>query len=252
MKTNVHIARHSELDEYQLEKLWHLYGGQFHCSQSSFRLRAARFTHFAIYQQDGEPTGFTELRIDQVAAAGRRHLLILYGQTILPKGVPSRSLLPRTAIKLIKSHWWQMFRNETWIWYEALSYKAYTAQAKRMDQLYPTCHGPAPQNAQYLENRLGHLRFGKGVCPLTGTVLGKDNILRRSSSLFWDKQLRASNLAFFAEAKAKAVDGFGQLTFTPIDLDNVRRLLTSYLGTLLARAKTWFRSMNMVNVSIAN
>lgn len=238
MKTKVLLIEQRKLTVSQKERMWEIYQGYFNHSRSYFTERMSQNTHFSLYFNDGKIDGFTGLRIDKFEYEGRKRFIIYYGPTLLPPGVNGALLMPSTASQLMAHYWKELMLCDSWIWFDALSYKPYLVASKNMDTLYPSIHGPIPQTAKRLIDHVGVVNYGASYCPLTGTVTNSDKVITRKTCDIYPRLMENPDVAFFAKANPGWGEGNGLLTFMPLDRRNIYRLYSTYFKMYLASWKT--------------
>ena len=245
MKTTVKIVEQQELCATQKESMWKIYKNFYHYSKNYFMERTQQNTHFALYIRDGKIGGFTGLRINTIKLGGKHRFLIYYGQTIVPWGFSGTTLLPLTATKLIFKFWKELIFHDAWFWYDSLTYKAYLISAKSLAEYYPNFRSPGPVQAKQIVNFIGHHYYGKHYNPKTGTVSKSKNFVKQKRRTIYERLLKDQDIAFYAKANPGHTEGYGLLTYSPINFKNIYALVSGSLKKCInEKRKKWSRHLD--------
>lgn len=228
MKTQVVILGQQCLTHAQKAEMWAVYRGFYHYSEAYFMERISRNTHFSLYLHAGQIVGFTGLRIDKTRLNGRRQLLLYFGQTVIARAFRGQSLIQTTALLLVLKYWKAWVLSDVWFWYDALSYKAYLASAKCAHEMYPSCRRTMTGIARQVRDFAGKTWYGEAYCPRTGTVAKPANVLNDAAVHISPDDLDNPDVAFFARANPRYAEGYGLLTFVPVNMANMGVLFRRY------------------------
>lgn len=234
MKTSIKLLPQEQLTPSQKAEMWAVYRGFYHYTEAYFMERLSRNTHFALYLHQDRIVGFTGLRVDKARIGGRRQLLFYFGQAVITREFRGQSLIPITALLLSLRYWPQLLVSDAWYWYDALSYKAYLVGAKAAGACYPAHNQPVPARVQQLRDYAGQRWYGDSYCPESGTVAKPVNFLNDAAVNIFPEDMRDPDVAFFAQANPNHAQGYGLLTFIPINIRHLFTLVGRYCKRLFA------------------
>ncbi len=197
--------------------------------------RIHKNNYFSLYTANGKIIGFTGLRIDRPRIHGRRHLLIYFGQTIIDHAYRGKSLIPTTGAKLCLRYLPEMLTSKTYFWADCLTYKAYLVFAKTLEQYYPSCKEPLPNNAKSVIDFIGQQHYAETYCDATGTVRKEMVVVNdNSTTLIPMKYRQDEDIHFFTQANPLFMEGHGLITLGPVNLKNfsllMKRLFQKVVG----------------------
>ena len=198
--------------------------------------RIHRNNYFSFYTVRGKIIGFTGLRINRTEIKDRQCLLIYFGQTIIDKNYRGKSLIPRTATKLMLWYWKDLVKGNLFVWADALTYKAYLVFAKNLKEYYPNYQSTTPDRVRKLINFVGYEYYASTFDSSSGTVQ-KDTVFVSDPSANIDHDVVEDlDVLFYAGVNPEYVNGHGLITMAPMHSRNYLAVLfkclqKSFLGS---------------------
>lgn len=233
--TQVTLIPAREITPAQRQRMWTVYQPYYHYTQNQFMERFDRNTHYALYHQGNRLVGFTGLRIETVALAGRPNLLIYFGQTVVEAETRGQGLITRTGLLLFRKYWKNILSGRAYFWADSLTYRAYLVFAKNLEEYYPS-RRPMPDGVEVLRNHIGQQYYGERFCPQTGTIKKDTYLLQDPSVQICTNKLQDPEIRFFQEANPLYTEGHGLLTLAPIHFRNLWTMVKKVLGKRRAAA----------------
>ena len=215
----------NQLSEATKMAMWEVYQPYYHYSKSDFLERINRNTHYSFYSVDGKIIGFTGLRINKVQVKNRKHLLVYFGQTVISETFRGYSLLPRTALLIVRKYWKAFLCRKVFFWADSLTYKAYLVFAKYLKEYYPSYHGPNSESIKQLVQFIGETYYKDTFNPDLGTIQ-KDTVwVNDRSCRMIPSVVSDPDIAFYISANPDNQSGHGLLTLGPMHLSNMLHLV---------------------------
>jgi hypothetical protein len=220
----------NDLAEQVIAEMWSVYQPFYHYSETSFRERIDRNTHYALYRQNGRIVGFTGLRIQKIDLANEKFLTVYFGQTVVTNQVRGCGLINRTGLLIIAKFWSSFLSRKVVFWADALTYRAYLVFAKNLQECYPRRDQLLPLNMRKLRDHLGYTNYGDRYCPMTGTVAKDHFLVNDPQMIIAEEKLRDPDVYLFAQANPNYLQGSGLLTMGPSTWSNLAFMVKKALG----------------------
>lgn len=230
MRTTVQFVERESLTPVQITHMWEIYKGYYNYTHASFLERIETNTLYALYVKGDKICGFTGLRINELRVDGKNHFLIYFGQTILPWGLKGKQLFTLTTAQLILKFWKKMLLHHTWVWYDALSFKAYWIPAKVVGRFYPNCTHATPVSVEKLMNKIGKQYYGDSYCEETNIVTKPKPFVKLTQREIPTAFLSNPHVAFYATRNPGYKEGHGLLTIVPLTWCNISIVLSYAMG----------------------
>lgn len=226
MRTTVHFVERESLTPLQITHMWEIYKTYYNYTHASFLERIETNTLYALYVKGDKICGFTGLRINELRVDGRDHFLIYFGQTILPWGLKGKQLFPITTGKLVLKFWRKILLRRTWVWFDALSFKAYWIPASLVRDFYPNRYQTKPAHIRNLMSRIGKHYYGDNYCEATNIVSKPMPFVKQAHREIPKSLLSNPDVAFYAARNPGSQKGHGLLTIVPLNWKNLCFVLT--------------------------
>ncbi len=248
MKTAIKVTLSTnELTPATKKEMWEVYQHYYHYPKEGFMARINRNTHYSFYKKNGKTIGFTGLRINKILLEGRPHLLVYFGQTVIDEKYRGSALLPRTALLINQKYWLSFFTHKVYFWAEALTYKAYLVFAKYLKEYYPNYQGPNPEKINQVIDFIGQEHYRDSFDPKTGTVQ-KDTIwVSDQTCRLLPVGKEDPDVAFYAIANPKNMDGHGLITLGPMHLSNIFNISKRILSKRKRSARSTSKAIQKAN-----
>lgn len=227
MKKTVDLFERRALTSAQIARMWDIYKSFYDYTYESFLDKLETNTMYALYSKDDEIAGFTGLRINELKVGGKTHFMIYIGQTILPGGLKGKQLFPLTVAKLVLRFWKKILFSSTWVWFDALTFKAYWIPAKVGVEFYPSRTKAMLPDVIKVMNYIGRHYYGDSYCEKTNTVCKPKPFVKLAYREIPQRLMSDADVAFYAASNPGYKMGHGLLTTVPMNLRNKIIILRS-------------------------
>ena len=229
MKTTIKLVERESLTPVQTSLMWDIYKGFYDYTYESFMERIETNTLYALYLKGDKICGFTGLRINHLNVDGKTQFLIYFGQTILPGGLKGKHLFPLTTAKLVLKYWKKILFSSTWVWFDALTFKAYWIPAKVTSDFYPNHAVSTPPFVKNIMSNIGRFYYGDSYCEKTHVVTKPKLFVKLAYRAIPQEFMSNADVAFYAASNPGYQEGHGLLTMIPMNLGNIAIVLGYFL-----------------------
>ncbi|MEO1260495.1 MAG: hypothetical protein AAFZ15_16990 [Bacteroidota bacterium] len=237
MKTSIKFLPINKINNSLKNNMWDIYKKYYSYSETYFKQRITKNTHFAFFYEGKQLVGFTGLRINKIKVANKKTLLLYFGQAVIETKYRSKNLLARMSIIIGRKYFWDLLFSDGYCWCDTISFKSYLFFAKSMAEFYPTYREETPIKEELVIFNIGETFYPDSFSPMSGTVKKEKNYVNDPAAIITKRHLSSPDINFYATANPGYAQGHGLITIVPMSIKNLMHLVRKSIKKQILRKK---------------